>query len=445
MSNMKWFPSRFNAISQTESGELILYNSYTGAIVAVTAEEKKDVLQALKRSGIDRELSPVEKTLAECGFLVPEHANEEKRAQFLHQTLHRTDAMHLIVLPTEACNFRCTYCYQDFSRGKMSRNVVNGLKHFLKNKIPRLEHLTVSWFGGEPLLAYDVIEELSEAIVEWTDRHGVTYQAEMSTNGYFLSKQTLQNLLKYKVNHFMVTLDGSKDVHDARRALANQGSTYETIIHHLLDIQTLDDSFEIYIRINFDEDNLAHIPRFLEELAGYFAGDSRFQIFCRPVGKWGGANDENLPICDHRTAETKIWEFTEFGIHRGLNMSSIIESMLMPTGAVCYAAKPHSFVIGANGQLYKCTCFLHEEYNHVGRLHDDGTMEVDFDKLALWVTSGEEQDGHCQACFFRPACQGNHCPMYRIRKGQRPCPYEKRKIKQVLRLIHAQQSKTKQQ
>lgn len=185
MSNMKWFPSRFNAISQTESGELILYNSYTGAIVVVTAEEKKDVLQALKRSGIDRELSPVEKTLAECGFLVPEHANEEKRAQFLHQTLHRTDAMHLIVLPTEACNFRCTYCYQDFSRGKMSRNVVNGLKHFLKNKIPRLEHLTVSWFGGEPLLAYDVIEELSEAIVEWTDRHGVTYQAEMSTNGYF--------------------------------------------------------------------------------------------------------------------------------------------------------------------------------------------------------------------------------------------------------------------
>jgi len=208
----------------------------------------------------------------------------------------------------------------------------------------------------------------------------------------------------------------------------------------LLDIQTLDDSFEIYIRINFDEDNLSHVPAFLEELARYFAGDSRFQIFCRPVGKWGGANDEALPICDHRTAETKIWEFTELGINKGLQMSSIIESMLMPSGAVCYAAKPHSFVIGSNGQVYKCTCFLDEEYNHVGRLHADGTMDIDFDKLALWVTSGEEQDETCQACFFRPACQGNHCPLYRIRKGKRPCPYEKRKIKQVLRLIHAQQS-----
>ncbi len=443
MNRMKWIPSRFNAISQTESGELILYNSYTGAISVVTEEEKKTVLQALKRSGIDRDLLPIEKTLAECGFLVSEQVNEEKRAQFLHQTLHRTDAMHLIVLPTEACNFRCTYCYQDFSRGNMSRDVINGLKRFLEKKIPRLEHLTVSWFGGEPLLAYDIIAELSEAIVEWTDRHGVIYQAEMSTNGYYLSKETLKTLLKYKVNRFMVTLDGSKDVHDSRRALTNQGPTYETIINHLKDIQTLDDSFEIYIRINFDEDNLSHIPHFLEELAGYFAGDSRFQIFCRPVGRWGGANDERLPICDHRTAETKIWEFTEWGINRGLNMSSIIESMLMPTGAVCYAAKPHSFVIGANGQVYKCTCFLDEQYNHVGRLHADGTMDIDFDKLALWVTSGEEQDENCQACFFRPACQGNHCPLYRIRNGQRPCPYEKRKIKQVLRLIHAQQSKTK--
>jgi uncharacterized protein len=284
---MKWFPSRFNAISQTESGELILYNSYTGAIGVVAEEEKKAVLQALKRSGIDHDLSPIEKTLAECGFLVSEQTNEEKRAQFLHQTLHRTDTMHLIVLPTEACNFRCTYCYQDFLRGNMSRDVINGLKHFLKNKIPKLEHLTVSWFGGEPLLAYNIIEELSETIVQCADRHGVTYQAEMSTNGYFLSKKTFQNLLKYKVNRFMVTLDGSKDVHDSRRALTNRGATYETIINHLLDIQTLDDSFEIYIRINFDEDNLSHIPRFFRRVSWLFCWRLALSNFLPPCWKMG--------------------------------------------------------------------------------------------------------------------------------------------------------------
>ncbi|MGP3562249.1 radical SAM protein [Geobacillus sp. BK01] len=437
---MKWIPSRFNAMAQTKQGELILYNSYTGAIGAVAEDEKAAVLKALKRTGIDRELSPVEQTLVECGFLVAENVDEKRRAQFLHQSLHRTDVMHLVILPTEACNFRCVYCYQDFSRGQMKREVIDGLKRFLTETIPRLTHLTVSWFGGEPLLAIDVIEEISTVIIEQTKRYGVTYQADMSTNGYGLSKETMRRLLRCEVTRLMVTLDGSKDVHDARRVLANQGPTYETILGHLRDIQTLDDSFEVDIRVNFDEDNLERIPSFLDELACYFAGDRRFQLFCRPVGRWGGANDERLPVCDHRTAEVKIWELTEYGIKKGLSMSSMVESMLMPSGAVCYAAKPHSFVIGADGQVYKCTCAFDEEYNRIGRLHADGTMDVDMDKLALWVTSGEETDEQCQACFFRPACQGNHCPLYRLRTGKRPCPHEKRKIKEVLRLIDAQSS-----
>ena len=435
---MKWIPSRFNAMAQTKQGELILYNSYTGAIGAVAEGERAAVLEALKRTGIDRELSPVEQTLVECGFLVAENVDEKRRAQFLHQSLHRTDVMHLVILPTEACNFRCVYCYQEFLRGQMKREVIDGLKRFLTKTIPRLTHLTVSWFGGEPLLALDVIEEISTVIIEQTKRYGVAYQADMSTNGYGLSKETMRRLLRCEVTRFMVTLDGSKDVHDVRRVLANRGPTYETILGHLRDIQTLDESFEVDIRVNFDEDNLDRIPLFLDELACYFAGDRRFQLFCRPVGRWGGANDERLPVCDHRTAEVKIWELTEYGIKKGLSMSSMVESMLMPSGAVCYAAKPHSFVIGADGQVYKCTCAFDEEYNRIGRLHADGTMDVDMDKLALWVTSGEETDEQCQACFFRPACQGNHCPLYRLRTGDRPCPHEKRKIKEVLRLIDAQ-------
>nr|WP_223812004.1 hypothetical protein [Geobacillus sp. 46C-IIa] len=153
---MKRIPSRFNAMAQTKHGERILYNRYTGAIGAVAEDKKAAALDALKRTGIDRELSPVEQTLVECGFLVAENVNEKRRAQFLHQSLHRTDVMPLVILSTEACNFRCVYCYQDFLRGQMKREVIDGLKRFLAETIPRLTHLTVSWFGGEPLLALDV-------------------------------------------------------------------------------------------------------------------------------------------------------------------------------------------------------------------------------------------------------------------------------------------------
>lgn len=435
---MRWIASRFNAISHTDSGEVIIYNSYTGAVISVDEREKMEVLRVL-RTGTDNEQSNVCQTLIQCGFLVPEQTDEKRRAQLLHASMHRTDVMHLIILPTEACNFRCTYCYQDFSRGQMKREIVEGLKRFLEQKMARLQHLTVSWFGGEPLLALSIIQEISEWIIALAERYGVTYEADISTNGYYLSKETLQQLLRYHVRRFMITIDGMKSVHDSRRFLANGQGTYDTIMQHLRDIRTLDESFDIYLRLNFDKTNIAHVPSFLTDLAHEFAGDARFQLFCRPVGKWGGTNDDHLPICDDRTAERKIWELTEQGVNQGLSMSKVIESMLMPGGAVCYAAKPHSLVIGTDGQLYKCTCFLNESYNHVGQLHEDGTIQIDYDRFALWVTSGEEQDEACQSCFFRPTCQGNHCPQYRIRKGKRPCPYEKRKIKQVLQLIYRQE------
>lgn len=438
MSTDPWVPSRFNAISKTDDEELILYNSYTGAIAIFSTEEKQAVLSSLKRKGVTGDLPEHLQVLAESGFLVHGQVNEDIRASFLHQSLHRTDTMHLVIMPTESCSFRCTYCYQHFPRGVMKREIRDALKRYIEQKAHSLQHLTISWFGGEPMLALDVIQELSESILKTVYKYDLSYTAEMSTNGYHLTAESFQSLLNWNVRRYMITLDGMEEVHDSRRFLTGGGKTFQRIIENLKNIQQIDESYEIYIRINFDEANLEEIPEFLTYLSNLFADDSRFQIFCRPVGRWGGANDGDLPICEHRTAETKIWEFTEYGIQQGLNMSSIIESTLMPTGAICYAAKPHSFAIGADGQLYKCTCSFDEEFNQIGSLLPDGTMQIDYDKLALWVTSGEETDTGCQSCFFRPACQGNHCPLYRIRTGKRPCPYEKRKIKQVLRLLWKQ-------
>lgn len=440
MTTNRWLPSRFNAISKADNGDMILYNSYTGAIVTVSPEEKQSVSAFLKKEGVPEEVPENLQWLVESGFVVKDSINEDRRATLLHQSLHRTDTMHLVLMPTEACNFRCTYCYQTFPRGNMKQEIRDGLKSFIEQKAGSLNHLTISWFGGEPTLALDVIEELSLSILKTVAQHNIAYTAEMSTNGYYLTADSFQSLLKWNVRRYMITLDGMEEVHDSRRFLNGGGKTFSTIIENLKEIQKIDEEFEIFLRINFDEANLEGIPEFLTYLSSLFGQDKRFQIFCRPVGKWGGKNDGDLPICDNRTAESKIWEFTELGLNKGLNMSSTVESIIMPTGAICYAAKPHSFAIGADGTLYKCTCSLDEEFNRVGSLLPDGSMEIDYDKLALWVTSGEEKDTNCQACFFRPACQGNHCPLYRIRTGNRPCPYEKKKIKKVLSLIAKQSS-----
>src|SRR5262245_26459110 len=70
--------------------------------------------------------------------------------------------LHLILLPTEACNFRCVYCYESFAYGRMEPWVVQGVKNLLSNRVANLDQLKISWFGGEPLLALDIIESIHE-------------------------------------------------------------------------------------------------------------------------------------------------------------------------------------------------------------------------------------------------------------------------------------------
>ena len=108
--------SRFNALSHTEEEGLILYNSYTGALIDFSKDEKEEVLGLLKNADTWPD-TDVKKALEENGFLVGEQVDELKRAQFLHQSMHRTDMLHLILMPTEACNFRCTYCLRILRQG----------------------------------------------------------------------------------------------------------------------------------------------------------------------------------------------------------------------------------------------------------------------------------------------------------------------------------------
>ncbi len=428
-------PSRFNAMSKTEDNGVILFNSYNGAIVQFSEEEKDNALSALKRTGIPELATDIQKDLYENGFLVSSEVDEKRRAQFLHQSLHRTDVMHLVLMPTEACNFRCTYCYESFARGKMDRETINGLKALVEEKAANLSQLNISWFGGEPLLALDVIEELSNSFMTSAKENDINYVCDLVTNGYLLTKEVFQKLLSWEIRQFMITIDGIEDVHDSRRHFAGDGKTFDTIIENLRAIKEVDDQFEVTIRVNFDDSNLEEVPKLIEFLKEQFADDKRFGVLFRPVGRWGGENNDDLPVCSRIVANNKIWEFSDEAVSSGMGLSPMVAGSLMPSGSVCYAAKPHSLVVGSNGQLYKCTVSLEEERNFVGKIHEDGSLDLDYDKIALWVTSGEETDSVCQSCFYRPACQGNHCPYYRMMTGERPCPYEKRNIKKALNLI----------
>ncbi len=433
----KWKLSRFNRNVQIEGqGGRILYNSLTGAIATIDSIEEIQLQSLSKKNDEKGKLSEILSTLCENGFIVSEQQDELLQASQLHKSLKNdTSTMHLIVMPTEACNFRCTYCYQSFQHGSMSEETIRGLKNAIKNFAQRITHLSISWFGGEPLLAPEIIADLSASFLESCNANNVVYGADMSTNGYHLTKERFQELLGLHVRRFMITLDGIGESHDRRRKLSGGQSTYGRIIENLKAIRDVDGLFVIDIRINFDEQNLVNVPELLNELSLLFKGDRRFQLLIRPVGCWGGPQDDRIPVCDRTSADYHLWELTNQGIELGIPLSETIGDSLLPSGSVCYAAKSNSMVVSSNGNLHKCSIALDEDTNRVGKIHSNGNMDLDMEKISMWTDSGEETDTVCQSCYYRPSCQGNHCPLYRMRTGKRPCPHEKRKIKQVLNLL----------
>lgn len=434
MLENRMVPSRYNAMTDAEDGGVILYNSYTGAIVTYTEEERRDVSAVL--DGKTEGLEELAAQMKEMGFLVEARVDEARRAEFLYQNIGRTDSLHLAILPTEQCNFRCFYCYEDYARGKMGEDTVQGIKNYVLHQAPVLRQLSVSWFGGEPFAAADVMEELSKFFIEVCGRHNIEYKAEALTNGYFLKKELFEKALDWKINHFMITVDGPRDIHDARRVLVGGGGSYDRIMENLKAMKATDHAFEVSLRSNFDYDNLPYMEQLIDLLAEEFAGDRRFQMYIRPVGCMGGANDHMLKIVKDEEKNDKIWELNRLALKKGLAMSALVETALMPLGSTCYCVKPNSFVIGSQGTLYKCSVALNLDSNMVGRVLPDGTFEMDYDKLAFWTTEGDSMNEACGSCFFRPSCNGNHCKLYRLlNNNDTPCSFEKKEIGQALRAV----------
>lgn len=431
-----WIPSRFNARSAVPDGTLVLYNSYTGAFSGFPASAREQVEAMLHKTGFRARLEGLTKYLYERGFIVEKGTDEFQRLRLLYGTMqYRHDRLDLILLSSEECNFRCVYCYETFPRGTMEPWVREAIIKLTENRIRSLNAMTVSYFGGEPLLGLEAIDELAPSIKGLCDEHNVPFGSGMTTNGYLLTPDVFERLLSWKINSYQITLDGIAEDHDSHRILKGGGPTFSRILENLRAMRRLPDEFQVSLRINFDQTNLPRIPEFLDTIKD-LSEDKRFVLRFYPIGKWGGPNDATLETCG-LTSEEERQRLDVMAADSGFNPESRMPYLTARTGnSVCYAARPYNLIIGADGKIMKCTIVLDtKDYNIVGRITEDGRAELQVDKFAKWVAPYFEDDPVCKKCFYVPVCQGSSCPLPRIVSGERPCPDEKLQIRKTLTSI----------
>jgi uncharacterized protein len=299
--------------------------------------------------------------------------------------------MGLVIFPTEACDFRCTYCYEDHAPEKMSERTVLALKQFLRNRLPTLHQINVSWFGGEPLLAKDIMLDICGFIQhEIAGRTDFIFASSATTNGYLLDSSTLRELFAAGITDYQISLDGPPEIHNRSRIRADGSGTFDRIWSNLMTIRDSKLPVKVLLRIHIDDDTRLKMEPLLDLLRKELIHDDRFTVFFRVVSKLGGANDHLLNAIPEEDELAVVAEL-EKTLGGGKFMRKSDYEM-------CYASHANQLVIRANGDIAKCTVALYDERNKVGSLRPDGTLEMIPARLTPWIRGIASMDAKELAC-----------------------------------------------
>ncbi len=287
--------------------------------------------------------------------------------------------------------------------------------------------LTLSWFGGEPLLEYEVIRRVSLTIMRKCIKLKKTFDSNITTNASLLTVDKMVGLLKSGVTSFQITLDGVQEKHDTKRLTKGGGPSYFTIMTNLEQISKLDfEFFDIMIRLNLTKDDIGDLKTHANLLASKFGDDKRFSFFVRPVGDWGG--DSVKCLSNDLIASKDLFSIIS---EQKINLNFINHFKAIFT-FLCYAAESGSLVLGPDLRMMKCTVLLDDYTNNIGCLVEDKLETIEFPLYSL----GMQHNEACFSCVFVNRCKGYSCPIAKINnQNNTQCGYEQENIDSILKMI----------
>lgn len=410
---------------KTNLDDYIYINFYTNQIFKISKNEKQDFDKLFIKPN-KKELSH----LLTNKILVPQNFNIKVENQKIFKDFYeKKEKLQLIILPTEKCNFRCKYCYENHEQKSMDKNTIEGIINFVREKLPGYKYLQVEWFGGEPLIEKDIITYLTIKLRSLCREFKKPYFASMTTNGYSLTREVFKNMLSNKIISYQITLDGLASTHNKYRPFINGNKTFDVILNNLKRIRDEEKSqfIHIIIRCNITHPILINFDKYVDLLEKEFSDDSRFSFLWKFA--WNPTLElENEEYCKTENLENLLKKYQK----RKLLFTPYIEQ-LKRYGMVCYAGNPHSYVIRSNGVVSKCTVDFDNEVNNLGTLKN-GKKVIINKNIDYWTK--HNLDFVCLKCFLFPSCLGIHCPKKnRDKYENRLCPIYKKEINSYFEYI----------
>jgi len=395
--------SKFNTFTDIDGNDILAFNSLTGALVRLDPDTYHAYQKIISndKGGEEIETDPIVFAVAEDlkkgGFLVDDNVNETNLLKFNYLQKKYSDnrSFGLTIGVTTACNFNCEYCYEKKVKPEfMTREVENKIIEYV-NKIKPESYLSVTWYGGEPMLAFDTICRLSDAFLKITSEKKIHYLAIIVTNGYLLNRETALELAKRKVTTAQITIDGGREEHDSRRMLNGGGDTFQRIIDNIKEIY---DILHLDIRVNLDKSNIGTFPKLLDELVENgisnkinIVAPSMLEIF------EFSSNDIKNRAFSPEEFSHEYYKAVNMILDRGMKT----DVRTTPRHVECVGVDHNSYVVDPQGNLYKCWDLIGVESETVGTIGEGVRLDDNLLKWMLWDSFENEK---CLNCSILPMC-----------------------------------------
>ena len=308
------------------------------------------------------------------------------------------------------CNLNCSYCFA--SQGKyhgersvMSFEVGKRALDFLVENSGTRHNLEVDFFGGEPLMNFQVVKDLVAYARSIEKEKGKNFRFTLTTNGVLLDEDVM-DFANREMHNVVLSLDGRKEVHDRYRVDYAGNGSWDSIVPKFQEFVKKRGGKDYYIRGTFTHAN----PDFLEDIRTMldlgFTELSMEPVVC-PPGDAAALTDADLPILFdqyeklaalllERDKEGKPFTFYHYMIDLAGGPCIYKRISGCGSGTEYMAVTPW-------GDLYPCHQFVGEEAFCLGNIYEGVTNP---DAQAKFAACNVYAKPECADCWARLWCAG---------------------------------------
>lgn len=429
--------SFYNFFIELEGGNVLAYNSLSNSLAEVEQDKFPLIKEILENpnqadSG-SKENIQLKESLLRGSFLVDSDLNELELLKMKNRIgRFASGAVTFTIAPTMQCNFKCNYCFENQVPVSMNEETEKATIEYIKKNAENQQVINISWFGGEPTLALETIQRISNEIRQYCEQsRKKLYPMSITTNGYLLTGESAELLKECGIKRAQVTIDGVGSVHDSRRKLKNGQGTFDTILRNIKEVMN---TLDIHVRINVDKEN-AHL---LDDLFDYFKDSGIW----KRVPFYFGYTQANTESCaDIATSCFNSQEKSENEVslikkarEKGFNNYKYPSSR---HSGFCSADSLHGYVIGPSGLIFKCWSELSTDTSQsIGSVFSGSSTSIQINNLAKYINWDPFRNEECLECKLLPVCSGG-CPYNGMTGGNnKSCSTFKFNLTEMLKLMY---------